>query len=694
MDAGRHRYQAPRLTLVRSHAASARHGVAWDGSLARESDAGSRTPSPYGPDTSSSRHTVHAVFALLVTAVVAVFQLATWPLLEASPFLLFCAGAVIAACVAGFEGGVITTLSSALVAQYFFITPHRFVPGDPRGALSLAGYIATGFLISLLIARLDRDRAQMARVLDSVSDGFVSVDRDGRCRYANEAAALLEGRSREELVGEPFDLVPGVPLDRAGLRDDEPARVEAYVASLERWIEVTSYPAEDGTTRLYRDVTARHEFDEAIQRAHDSEREARTIAESASRAKDEFLAMISHELRAPLTSILGWLRLLQAGTMDEKETPRALDTIERNATALSRLVGDMLDVSRLVSGKLELDRRLLDPDAALRAAADAVRPLAQGKQIEIVVETHGASPVFGDAARLHQILWNLLANAVKFTPQGGRVDATLGGDRGNVVFTITDNGIGIRSEFLPHVFDRFSQHDSSYSRRFTGLGLGLAIAHHLTEMHGGSVEAKSAGEGQGATFVVRIPRASREESPYRPEAVPHFGNGSKRSPLESHPGPSHDPDAESGPERLDRLPSLQGLRVLVVDDEDDARALVVEILTRRGASVRACPSAVEGRALFTQWKPDVLVSDIGLPEESGYSLIRSIRALGKEGGGDVPAIALTGYARLANRVEALSAGYDLHVPKPVEPSELVLMVASVSGRLHEGPLGHPRPYRP
>ena len=175
--------------------------------------------------------------------------------------------------------------------------------------------------------------------------------------------------------------------------------------------------------------------------------------------------------------------------------------------------------------------------------------------------------------------------------------------------------------------------------------------------------------------------------------MPYHGNGAKRTPLESHPGLSHDPEAESGPERLDRLPSLQGLRVLVVDDEADARALIVEILTRRGADVRACPSAVEGRALFVQWKPDVLVSDIGLPEESGYSLIRSIRALGKEGGGDVPAIALTGYARLANRLEALSAGYDLHVAKPVEPSELILMVASVSGRLHEGPLGHPRPYR-
>ena len=693
MEAGRHRHAAPHLALVRPHAeASARHGVPWGESLARESDAGSRTPSSFGSDTSFGQHTMHVVFALLVTAVFAVFQLATWPLLEASPFLLFCAGAVIAASVAGFEGGVITTLSSALVAQYFFITPHGLVPHGPREALGLAGYLATGFLISLLIARLDRDRARLARVLDSVSDGFVSVDRDGRYRYANEAAAALEGRSREELVGEPFDFVPGVPLDRTGQRNGEPARVEAYVASLERWIEVTSYPAEDGTTLLYRDVTARHEFDAAIQHAHDCEREARAAAESASRTKDEFLTMISHELRAPLTSILGWLRLLQTGSVDGKETPHALDTIERNATALSHLVGDMLDVSQLVSGKLELDRRLLDPDPALRTAADAVRPLAQGKQIEIVVETFGARPVFADAVRLHQILWNLLANAVKFTPEGGRVDATLRVEASHVVFTISDNGIGIRPEYLPHVFDRFSQHDSTYSRRFTGLGLGLAIARHLTEMHGGSVEAKSAGEGKGATFVVRIPRALREESSSRLEPSPSR-NDPKQPPFESDPEPDRDADVESGPERLDRLPSLQGLRVLVVDDEADARTLVVEILTRRGANVRACSSAGEGRALFAHWKPDVLVSDIGLPEESGYSLIRSIRALGKEQGGDVPAIALTGYARLANRLEALSAGYDLHITKPVEPSELVLMVASVAGRLNEGPLGHPRPYR-
>ena len=687
--AAHHPHVAPRLTLVRSHAAACARQGAWGDSLACASDAGSRSPSSYGPDPSSSRHTIHIVFALAVTAVFALFQLATWPLLEASPFLLFCAGVVIAACVAGFEGGVVATLSSGLVAEYFFITPRRLIPDGPSEALGLAGFFATGFLISMLIARLDRDRAQMARVLDSVSDGFVSVDREGRCRYANDAAAALEGRSREELVGEPFDLVPGVPFDR--LMGSEPARVEAYVPSLQRWIEVTSYPAEDGTTLLYRDVTARREFDGAIQRAQDREREARAVADSAGRAKDEFLAMISHELRAPLTSILGWLRLLQAGTMDTRETPRALDTIERNATALSRVVGDLLDVSRLVSGKLELERRLLDPGPVLLSAADMVRPLAQGKQIEIVAETDAAGPIFADPARLQQILWNLFANAVKFTPQGGRVHATLRADGANVVFTISDNGIGIRPEFLPHVFDRFSQSDTSISRRYTGLGLGLSIARNLAEMHGGTVEAKSAGEAEGATFVVRIPRASREDMSSRlPSQLER--NGSGRAPFDARLGSNQGAGSDSHPDRMDRLPSLAGLRVLVVDDEADARTLVVEILSRRGATVRACPSAAEGRAMFSKWKPHVLVSDIGLPEESGYSLIRSIRALGKEQGGDVPAIALTGYARLANRLEALSAGYDLHVTKPVEPAELILMVASVTGYLKEGPLGHPPPY--
>jgi hypothetical protein len=296
--------------------------------------------------------------------------------------------------------------------------------------------------------------------------------------------------------------------------------------------------------------------------------------------------------------------------------------------------------------------------------------------------------------RLHQILRNLLGNAVKFTPPGGRVDANLRPNGTHAIFTISDNGIGIRPEFLPHVFDRFRQHDSSYARRHTGLGLGLSVARDLAELHGGSVEARSEGEGRGATFVVRIPYASRDAVPRLvPTSQPVPARGSDFSPAETGPGPKSELDPESRPERLDRLPSLEGVRVLVVDDEPDARSLVVEILTRRGAVVRSCPTAGEGRAVFEQWTPDVLVSDIGLPEESGYSLIRSIRALGPERGGNVPAIALTGYARLANRIEALSAGYDLHVAKPVEPSDLILMVASLAGRLQEGPIGNPRPYR-
>jgi CheY-like chemotaxis protein len=283
---------------------------------------------------------------------------------------------------------------------------------------------------------------------------------------------------------------------------------------------------------------------------------------------------------------------------------------------------------------------------------------------------------------------------VKFTPPGGRVDATLRPNGTHAIFTISDNGIGIRPEFLPHVFDRFRQHDSSYARRHTGLGLGLSVARDLAELHGGSVEARSEGEGCGATFVVQIPYASPEGLPRLVSpSVPVPAQGTDFSPADAGSGPESEIDPESRPERLDRLPSLEGLRVLVVDDEPDARALVVEILTRRGALVRSCPSAVEGRAVFEQWTPDVLVSDIGLPEESGYSLIRSIRALGPERGGNVPAIALTGYARLANRIEALSAGYDLHVAKPVEPSDLILMVASLAGRLQEGPIGNPRPYR-
>jgi PAS domain S-box-containing protein len=766
------------------------------------------------PGAKQTRSAAQILFALLVTAVFALFELATWPLLQASPFLLFCAGAVIAASVAGLKGGVVTTLTSASIAQYLFATPqHHLLPGDAKGALSLAGFLATGILISMLVTRLERDRARMARVLDSVGDGFVSIDRDGRYRYVNEAAAALDGRRPEDLLGQPFDLIPGTSLEDQGGEREAPRRTEVYVPRLERWLDVSLYPLDDGATLLFRDVTERHEVEEALRQserriralldqsimgvaqidlsgrfllanrrfcdivgrsepallglrlhdvshpldraegiaafaglaergesgvvekrfrrpdgtivwvrnhlvavrdseghaqyalaivedvtdrktaerendaAHERERAARSEAESASRAKDEFLAMISHELRAPLTSILGWIRLLHSEPLDAAGTPRALETIERNARVLSQIVGDLLDVSRIVSGKLELDKKPIDPEPVVRAAVDVVRPLSQRKQIEIVVRAQpGVGPVLADVGRLHQILWNLLANAVKFTPHGGRVDVTLEADGDDVITSIADNGIGIRPEFLPYVFDRFRQSDSSYSRRHTGLGLGLAIAHHLTEMHDGSVEARSAGEGQGSTFVVRMPRA-RVETGRTERSDPAESNGSQAERL-SHPN-----GAEPEPRRMDRLPSLAGLRVLVVDDEPDARALVVEILARRGAVVRSCPTAGEGRALFEEWVPDVLISDIGLPEESGYSLIKSIRALGHERGGDVPAIALTGYARLANRLEALSAGYDLHIAKPVEPSDLILMVASVAGRLEEGPLGHARPSR-
>ena len=804
------RRTSPRLTLVTTHAfASVRpalRGVTWDERPAYDGEGRSRTP---GTRAVGGRSMARIGFALLVTAVFSIFQLVTWPLFEASPFLLFCAGAAIAACVAGWTAGLVTTVSSAMVAQYLFVTPRHLVPSNPSEALGLAGFLATGILISMLVARLERDRAHMARVLESVADGFVSLDREGRCRYVNEAAAALDGRSAGELLGRPFDLAHGVASDVPRARADGPSRTETYVPRLERWLEVTSYAADDGATLLFRDVTERREVEEALRRserriralldqaimgvaqtdlsgrfvlanrrfcdlagrseaallnlrlkdvshpedraagvealrgvaergeadlletrfrrpdgsviwvrnhlvavrddagrahyalaivedisdrkrierenrvAHERERVARGEAETASRAKDEFLAMISHELRAPLTAIVGWLRLIHDGNVDAAGAPRALETIERNAASLSRLVNDLLDVSSIVSGKLELDRKPVEPAPVLRSAIDAVQPLAQRKQIEIaLLRPDDVEPVLADATRLHQILWNLLANAVKFTPHGGRVEAGLRSEGDDVVFTVADNGIGIDAQFLPHVFDRFRQHDSSYARRYTGLGLGLAIARQLAQMHGGDVAATSAGEGQGATFTVRLPRAGSNGTAGAP------GPAAADRPAADEGPPAIEPGSKTPPEdRADRLPSLEGLRILVVDDEPDARSLVVEILTRRGATVRSCPSASEGRSVLEEWTPDVLVSDIGLPEESGYTFIRTVRALGPERGGDVPAIALTGYARLANRLEALSAGYDLHIAKPVEPSELILMVASVAGRLEDGPLG-------
>ncbi|WP_437509010.1 ATP-binding protein [Sorangium sp. So ce1099] len=380
-------------------------------------------------------------------------------------------------------------------------------------------------------------------------------------------------------------------------------------------------------------------------------------SQQVNRAKDEFLATLSHELRTPLTAILGWARMLRQGSLKPDTHVRALEAIERNGTLQAQLVEDLLDASRIITGKLRLDVMLIDLPPIINAAIDAVRHGADAKGIELAVQLDpNAGPISGDQTRLQQVVWNLLSNAIKFTPRGGKVSIQLSKSEGLARVQVSDNGQGIVPEFLPYVFDRFRQADSTSTRPHSGLGLGLAIARHLIELHGGTVRAESGGEGKGATFTVDIPLAPRGAI-----AALRKVDGLSSIAAESEP-------------------TLQGVRVLMVDDEPDARELVTTVLERKGASITAVATVEEALSAIAREKPDVILSDLGMPGEDGYSLIRRLRAQSPEHGGRIPAAALTAYASAQDRTRALLAGFQSHVPKPIEASELAAVIANLAGR--------------
>ncbi|HLL70722.1 MAG TPA: ATP-binding protein [Pyrinomonadaceae bacterium] len=386
-------------------------------------------------------------------------------------------------------------------------------------------------------------------------------------------------------------------------------------------------------------------------------------AEAANRTKDEFLATMSHELRTPMTAILGWAQLLRSRTLNEEDFARALEIVERNAQSQKKLIDDLLDISRIITGKLRLDVQPVDLASVVAAAVDALRPTAEAKAIRLQpLLDPQAGPVSGDTDRLQQVVWNLLSNAVKFTPRGGRVQVRLERVNSHVEIIVSDSGRGISAEFLPHVFDRFRQADGTSTRKHGGLGLGLSIVRQLVELHGGTVGVESDGEGQGATFIVQLPlMVTRKQS--------NAALSERRHPTAGGDGLS-----------FDCPPSLEGLRVLVVDDEADTLRLLRTVLERCGTEVTTAGSVAEALAAFAASKPDVLISDIGMPETDGYELIGKLRAAESGSNARIPAIALTAYARVEDRVRALNAGFQVHVPKPIEPVELLAVVASLTGR--------------
>jgi len=388
------------------------------------------------------------------------------------------------------------------------------------------------------------------------------------------------------------------------------------------------------------------------------EQQARREAEAAARLKDEFLATVSHELRMPLTAILGWATFLASRELDRSKTKKALETIVRNARTQARLINDILDASRISTDKLNLELRRIELVPVIEAAIQAVRPAAEASQIQLDCSLDAATgAVSGDAARLEQVVWNLLANAVKFTPPGGQVKVELRPVGSRAQITVSDTGSGIRPEFLPFAFERFRQDGSLRTKAQGGLGLGLAIVRDLVERHGGTIRAKSRGEDQGATFVVELPLLEHEQE----------GSGESRAPMAVKNDPP--PGASA---------ALSGVRVLVVEDHPDSRELLQTVLVGAGAEVSAAASVREAMETMQQLKPDVLVSEIEMADEDGYTLIRRVRELGAERGGQVRAAALTAYARSEDRAEALRAGFQAQVTKPIDVNELVSVVANLA----------------
>jgi len=399
-------------------------------------------------------------------------------------------------------------------------------------------------------------------------------------------------------------------------------------------------------------------------RLYAAEQKARAEAETANRLKDEFLANISHELRTPLHVMSGWVQLLRRGKLDARSAQQAMEVIERNLQAQHRIVEDILDVSRIITGNLPMEMAPVDLPLVIAAVSDSMRPAAEAKGIELQTTLDPkTNRVSGDAGRLQQVVWNLISNAIKFTPREGRVQILTEGVDSHVEIKVIDTGPGIKPEFLPHVFDRFRQEDSSITRTQGGLGLGLSIVRHLVELHGGTVSAENRRDAQGAVFTVRLPLAAAGPTKSPPAAqVMQFSQAPRQDMPQNH------------------ISSLEGLRVLLVDDETDGREMVTIMLEIIGVQVKAAASANEALQTFAEWRPDILVSDIGMPAEDGYSLIRKVRALPPEQGGNVPAAALTGYASEEDYLEALSAGYHSHIKKPVDLEELIAVVASLTGR--------------
>jgi PAS domain S-box-containing protein len=510
----------------------------------------------------------------------------------------------------------------------------------------------------------------LAAIVESSDDVIVSKTLDGIITSWNAAAERVLGYKAEEVIGKSILIIipPELAAEEAmildkvrhGERVDHIQTVRLTKDGRRIPVSLTISPIRDdagtiiGASKIGRDITQQ-------KRAEAEREELLRQAEQANRIKDEFLATLSHELRNPLNAVIGWATLLRSGSLPPEQTERAWDTVQRNLETEIQLISDLLDVSRIMSGKLRLDIRPFELATLVEQMIEVYRPAADAKGIHIhSLLDPTAGPVTGDPDRLQQAISNLLSNSVKFTPKGCRIQVVLQRTRSSVEVTVTDTGIGIPADFLPHVFDRFRQYDSSTTRPFAGLGLGLTIVRQIMELHGGSVQAHSEGLGKGASFTLALPLAavSRKPEPARTaRALP--------------PAPPFllTPQLTS---------SVRGLKVLAIDDDVDARDLIGTLLGQAEADVRTAESSNSGLQIVDEWIPNVVLCDIGMPDEDGYTFIRRLRERPAERGGLVPAAALTAYARTEDRLHILSSGFQMHLPKPVQPAELLAGVVALA----------------
>lgn len=497
-----------------------------------------------------------------------------------------------------------------------------------------------------------RAAGEWQATFEAINEGVAVLDADGHVLRCNRAFGELLGRPCSDVVHASWEGLLQALSSDDGRIDSSTVGSQLPRRSFrrgDRWIQLSMTESTDGT-RVGRIVVLTDVTDHM---------KALSDAEEANRIKDDFLAVLSHELRTPLNAIVGWAHLLQSGQLDSATAAKAVETISRNANAQNQLISDILDVSRIVAGKVRLEITPVDVASIVDAAVDTLKLAAVAKKIQLDSTHHGGPTlVSGDGSRLQQVVWNLLSNAIKFAPRGGHVSAAVTTVDDDIQIVVEDDGPGVAPDFLPYVFDRFRQADSSSTRPKGGLGLGLAIVRHLIELHGGTVEAANREGGKGARFTVRLPRRGPD------------GGGDTMAALFPQEG-DYAGDAAS----------LKKVRVMIVDDEEDARDLLATVLRSAGADVVTAASAAEALTLVERHRPDVFIADLEMPGEDGYSLIRKIRHLPGMDGVEMPAIALTAYAAQEDRLRALGAGFQIHVAKPARPRELIEVVAGLAGRL-------------